>query len=86
MLTILIESLTGIALTPFPFNGAVSGFENFGWIVMFLGGRTMFPVFSEAFVRMAFQAAKKYPEECKETRRDVDGQVRKAIREWSLQL
>lgn len=26
------------ALIPFPFNGFASGFESFGWIVMFLGG------------------------------------------------
>jgi hypothetical protein len=26
-------------LIPFSFNGFVSGFESFGWIVMFLGGR-----------------------------------------------
>ncbi|MCM1496248.1 MAG: hypothetical protein NC089_10680 [Bacteroides sp.] len=28
------------ALIPFPFNGFASGFESFGWIVMFLGGKT----------------------------------------------
>ena len=28
-------------LIPFPFNGFVSGFESFGWIVMFLGGRKL---------------------------------------------
>ncbi|MCM1570143.1 MAG: hypothetical protein NC081_11980 [Roseburia sp.] len=27
------------ALIPFPFNGFASGFESFGWIVMFLGGK-----------------------------------------------
>ncbi|MCM1113662.1 MAG: acyl-CoA thioester hydrolase [Muribaculum sp.] len=48
--------------------------------------RTMLPVFSEAFVKMAFQAAKKYPEECKETRMDVDRKVRKVITEWSLPI
>ena len=26
-------------LLPLPFNGLSSGFESFGWIVMFLGGR-----------------------------------------------
>ncbi|MCM1561890.1 MAG: hypothetical protein NC123_20525 [Butyrivibrio sp.] len=26
-------------LIPFPFNGFASGFESFGWIVMFLGGK-----------------------------------------------
>ena len=28
-------------LIPFPFNGFASGFESFGWIVMFLGGRRL---------------------------------------------
>lgn len=28
-------------LIPWPFNGFVSGFESFGWIVMFLGGRVL---------------------------------------------
>ena len=28
-------------LIPFPFNGFVSGFESFGWIVMFMGGRKL---------------------------------------------
>ncbi len=28
-------------LIPWPFNGFVSGFESFGWMMMFLGGRKM---------------------------------------------
>ena len=28
-------------LIPWPFNGFASGFESFGWIVMFLGGRKL---------------------------------------------
>ena len=28
-------------LIPWPFNGFVSGFESFGWMVMFLGGRRL---------------------------------------------
>ena len=28
-------------LIPWPFNGFVSGFESFGWMVMFLGGRKL---------------------------------------------
>lgn len=28
-------------LIPWPFNGFVSGFESFGWIIMFLGGRKL---------------------------------------------
>ena len=48
--------------------------------------RMILPVFSEAFIKMAFQAARKYPEECKETRMDVDRKIRKVITEWSLQV
>ena len=28
-------------LIPWPFNGFASGFESFGWIVMFFGGRKL---------------------------------------------
>ena len=28
-------------LIPWPFNGFASGFESFGWIVMFVGGRKL---------------------------------------------
>lgn len=41
-------------LIPWPFNGFVSGFASFGWIVMFLGGRKL--------VRQAIQK-KNIPEE-----------------------
>lgn len=44
--------------------------------------KTMLPVFSGMFVKMAFKAAKEYPKECKETRLDIDRRVRKAIQEW----
>lgn len=41
--------------------------------------KTMLPVFSGMFVKMAFKAAREYPKECKETRLDIDRRVRKAI-------
>lgn len=44
--------------------------------------KTMLPVFSGTFVKMAFQAAKQHPKECKETRMDIDRKVRKTIKEW----
>lgn len=44
--------------------------------------RTMIPVFSGTFVKMAFKAARKYPKECRETRRNIDWRVRKAIKKW----
>lgn len=44
--------------------------------------KIMLPVFSGAFVKIAFQAARKYPKECKETRMDVDRKIRKVIQEW----
>ncbi|MCM1160441.1 MAG: acyl-CoA thioester hydrolase [Roseburia sp.] len=43
--------------------------------------RIMLPVFSGTFVKTAFQAARKYPEECKKTRMDIDRRVRKTIKE-----
>lgn len=44
--------------------------------------KILLPVFSGAFVKTAFQAARKYPKECKETRIDIDRKVRKTIQEW----
>lgn len=43
------------------------------------------PVFSGAFVKMAFKAAKQYPKQCKETRMDIDRKLNKAIKEWIQQ-
>lgn len=45
--------------------------------------KTMFPIGSGLFVKMAFSAAKKYTNECKQTRGDIDRRVTKAILEWS---
>ena len=44
--------------------------------------KTMLPVGSGLFVKMAFQAAKKYPEECRQTRVDIDRRMTKAIGTW----
>ena len=44
--------------------------------------KIMLPVGSGLFVKMAFQAAKKYPEECRQTRVDIDRRMTKAISVW----
>ncbi len=43
-------------LIPWPFNGFVSGFESFGWIVMFFGGR-----------KLVLQAIQEYSEKGKKS-------------------
>lgn len=44
--------------------------------------KTMLPVGSALFVKLAFQEARKYPKECKETRIDIDRRMRRAIKKW----
>lgn len=44
--------------------------------------KKMIPVFSGTFVKLAFKEARKYPDECKKTRIDIDKKVRKAIEKW----
>ena len=44
--------------------------------------KTMLPVGSGLFVKLAFQAARKYPEECRSARLDIDRRVRNAVAEW----
>ena len=44
--------------------------------------KTMFPVGSAFFVKLAFQSARKHPKECLETRLDIDVHIRNAITEW----
>lgn len=44
--------------------------------------KIMLPVGSGLFVKMAFQAAKKYPEECRQTRVDIDRRMTNAISVW----
>lgn len=44
--------------------------------------KTMFPIGSGLFVRLAFSAAKKYPKECLATRKDIDRRVTRAVDDW----
>ena len=44
--------------------------------------KTMLPVGSGIFMKLAFKAAKRYPKECLETREDIDRRVRNAVEEW----
>ncbi len=42
----------------------------------------MLPVGADLFVKIAFVVAKKYPQECKQTRIDIDRRICKAISDW----
>jgi hypothetical protein len=42
----------------------------------------MIPVLGDAFVKMAFVAARQHPKECKQTRIDIDRKLKDAIKEW----
>ena len=44
--------------------------------------KTMLPVGSGLFVKLAFQAAKKHPKECRRARLDIDWRVRNAVAKW----
>ena len=44
--------------------------------------KTMLPVGSGLFVKLAFQAARKYPKECRSARLDIDCRVRNAVAKW----
>ncbi len=44
--------------------------------------KTMLPVGSSLFVRLAFPNAKKYAKECRQTRLDIDRRLRAALRAW----
>ena len=44
--------------------------------------KTMLPIGSGLFVKFAFKAAKKYPEECRKTRMDIEVLMTRAIAEW----
>ena len=44
--------------------------------------KTMLPVGSGLFVKLAFQAARKHPKECRRARLDIDQRVRNAVAEW----
>ena len=44
--------------------------------------KTMLPIGSGIFMKLAFQAARKYPKECQSARMDIDQRVRNAVAEW----
>ena len=44
--------------------------------------KTMLPVGSGLFVKLAFQAAKKYPKECRQTRIDIEKRMCRTLAEW----
>lgn len=44
--------------------------------------KTMLPVGSGVFMKLAFQAARKHPKECRSTRLDINQRVRNAVAEW----
>lgn len=44
--------------------------------------KTMLPIGSGLFVKLAFHAAREYPKECKATREDTDCRISKALEEW----
>ena len=44
--------------------------------------KIMLPVGAGLFVRLAFQAAKRFPEACRQTRQDIDRRVSAAIHAW----
>lgn len=48
--------------------------------------KTMLPVGSGLFVRLAFSAAKRFPKECRQTRLDIDRRVTAAVRTWVQEM
>ena len=42
----------------------------------------MLPIGSGIFMKLTFQAARKYPKECQRARLDIDQRVRNAVAEW----
>ena len=48
--------------------------------------KTMLPIGSGIFMKLAFQAARKYPKECQTARLDIDQRVKNAILEWGSQF
>ena len=44
--------------------------------------KMMLPIGSGIFMKLAFQAARKYPKECQRARLDIDQRVRNAVAEW----
>ena len=48
--------------------------------------KTMLPVESGLFVKLALQAARKHPKECRRARLDIDRRVRNAVAEWKVNI
>ena len=44
--------------------------------------KQIIPLFSDFLVSRAFRAAKQYPEQCRQTREDIDRRIMQAITEW----
>lgn len=44
--------------------------------------KTILPIGAGLFLKLAFKAAKKYPNECKKTRIDIDHHIKRVIKEW----
>ena len=44
--------------------------------------KAMLPIGSGIFMKLAFQAARKYPKECQTARLDIDQRVKNAVAEW----
>lgn len=44
--------------------------------------KIMLPVGSGLFVKWAFHAARKYPKECRETRKDIEKRMCRVLAEW----
>jgi hypothetical protein len=44
--------------------------------------RTALPFGLKFVMRFLFRAAKEYPDECEQTRRDIDRRLSRAIKEW----
>ena len=44
--------------------------------------KRILPIGSDLLVRIVFKAAREYPQECRETRRDIDCRLTAIIRKW----
>ena len=44
--------------------------------------KIMLPVGGSVLVGAAFQAGRKYPNECRKTRQDIDRKIRQVIKRW----
>jgi hypothetical protein len=44
--------------------------------------KSILPIGSDLLVRFMFKAAREYPKECRETRRDIDRRLTAIIRKW----